>query len=163
MPLNYIDTSALLKRYVEEVGSGRIDALLVDSAAVSSIARVEIASALARRTREGALSPEQREEIYAQFLDDLTALVVVVAGGVVLQRAATLALAAPPDAPLRTLGAIHLASALTAFEERADQTGGIGAFVTSDRQLRRAAEGAGLHVVDPEADPAAGPQTERST
>ena len=63
-----------------------------------------------------------------------------------MERAASLALIAPADAPLRALDAIHLASALLAFEEYA---GGSGVFVTSDRQLVRAAQHAGLRVLIP--------------
>jgi predicted nucleic acid-binding protein len=99
VPLLYFDTSALIKRYVREVGSDRVDALVVqDDIAVSSLMRVEVASALARRTREGRLTTERRDEIYARFLDDLLGFVVVELDEVVLVRAAVLARTSPADA-----------------------------------------------------------------
>ena len=113
--------------------------------------RVEVASALARRTREGRLTTERRDEIYARFLDDLLGFVVVELDEVVLVRAAVLARTSPADAPLRALDAIHLASALKVFEEFAAANDARGPFVTADRPLQRAAMWAGLPVIDPEA------------
>ena len=153
MPLLYFDTSALIKRYVREVGSGRVDALLVrEAVAVSSLIRVEVASALARRTREGLLTAERRDDLHTKFLDDLQGFVVVDLDEGVLTRAADLARTSTPNAPLRALDAIHLASALVAFEAQRPEDGSGQVFVTSDRQLRRAAEHAGLTTLDPESD-----------
>jgi len=65
MSLHYLDTSALVKRYVNEVGSEQIDALMsVEPLAVSALVRVEVASVLARRMREGTLTQEQRDRLY---------------------------------------------------------------------------------------------------
>jgi hypothetical protein len=150
--LLYFDTSALIKRYVREVGSERVDALLIqESVAVSSLVQVEVASALARRTREGRLNSERRDELYARFLDDLSDLAVVDLDEGVSARAADQARTSPPNAPLRALDAIHLASALVIFEASPPEDGSAGTFVTSDRQLQRADEQAGLRVLDPEA------------
>ena len=152
MPLLYFDTSGLMKRYVREVGSNRVDALLIQATpAISSIGRVEMASALARRVRERTMTVERRDEIYAQFLSDLSAAILVVPDEALLARASELPWISPPDAPLRALDAIHLASALTVFEEFPAETGDRGTIVTADRQLQREAEHAGLSVIDPEA------------
>src|SRR6266536_3128977 len=149
--LLYVDTSALMKRYLHEVGSARIAALLqTETSAVSSIVRVEVASTLGRRAREGGISPELRDEIYTQFLKDLSATIVVEADETVLVRAANLVRTSPAAVPLRSLDAIHLASALQVFEDFASDHGHDLAFVTADRQLRRAAEYAGLRSIDPD-------------
>lgn len=55
--IDYFDASALAKRYVEEPESGRVRELLARSlVATSRITEIEIASALARRCREGDFS-----------------------------------------------------------------------------------------------------------
>ncbi len=57
MPLTYLDTSGLVKRYVPEVGSAWVEQLCRrEPVSTSLIAIPELASALARRTREGALT-----------------------------------------------------------------------------------------------------------
>lgn len=72
MPLVYLDTSALAKRYVQEVGSEWVVRLCQrEPAAISLIAIPELASALARRTREGALSAQERDTLFQAFLRDL--------------------------------------------------------------------------------------------
>ncbi len=151
MPLHYLDTSALLKRYVDEVGSEQMDALLASGPlATSVLVRVEVASALGRRTREGLLTEAESEDIYDDFLGELADFAVFAITPDVLDRAALLTRTSPSTAPLRALDAIHLATALFAFERHPAEDGSAGAFVTADRQLRCAAEHAGLRVIDPE-------------
>ena len=152
MPLYYFDTSGLIKHYVPEIGSERVDALLVqEAAAVAAIVRVEVASALARRAREGGLTTAQRDTLYARFLNDLSDMIIVPLDEALLARAADLARTSTLDAPLRALDAIHLASAFVIFETHPPEDGSAGTFITADRQLGRAAEHAGLRVIDPEA------------
>ena len=57
----YCDTSALIKRYVEEKGTERVDALWEDCQGVSTsvVAFAEAMSAFSRRLREGLLSGER--------------------------------------------------------------------------------------------------------
>jgi hypothetical protein len=117
-------------------------------------ARIGMASVLARRTREGSITPEQRDRSLSRFHSDLVPFEMVALGLPVIDRAASLALIAPADAPLRALDAIHLASALLVFENTADDVaGGSGLFITSDRQLLRSAQYAGLRVLNPESEP----------
>jgi len=74
--MRYFDASALAKRYVREKGSAKVRRLLSsDVAATSRYSAVEIASALARRAREGAISPDDRERTLAalQFDERLVA------------------------------------------------------------------------------------------
>ena len=141
-----------MKHYLPEVGTERVDALFSsEPVAVSFITRVEVASTLARRTREGTLPADERDRIYQQFLDELSDMITVTDGQAVIERAADLARTSAPNAPLRALDAIHLASALVIFEAYPPDDGSNGTFVTADRQLRRAAEHTGLRVLDPEA------------
>ena len=61
MTTYYLDTSALIKRYVDEPGSDWLQATLSTqpppSIIVVHLAIVEVTSALARRLREGLLTP----------------------------------------------------------------------------------------------------------
>jgi hypothetical protein len=63
----YLDTSALVKRYIDEVGSNWVRTLLVQSPPPSLIvvhlAIVEMTSALARRRREGLLSAAEYAQV----------------------------------------------------------------------------------------------------
>ena len=56
----YLDASALVKRYVAERGSDEVIALMAgaDAAATSLVSRAEVAAALARAVRLGALDGE---------------------------------------------------------------------------------------------------------
>ena len=74
----YFDASALVKRYVRERGSAKTRRLLaVDAAATSRISEVEIASAIIRRSREGAFTIAKRDRMLAALQTDFPALLVV--------------------------------------------------------------------------------------
>ena len=68
----------------------------------------------------------------------------------IVQQAATFLLTAPPHVRLRSLDALHIASAQAAFARA--RRGGltVGSFVTSDRALLDAPAWVGLHVLNPE-------------
>lgn len=62
MSVFFLDTSALVKRYVAEVGSQTVTELVSAphvTIVVADITRAEFASALNRRLREGSVSAEQ--------------------------------------------------------------------------------------------------------
>jgi hypothetical protein len=67
----FLDSSALAKRYVQEHGSARVDALLAtaSSLGVSVLGPPEVVSAFCRRRREGRLTRAQ----YAKARDALFA------------------------------------------------------------------------------------------
>ena len=71
MPFYQCDASGLVKRYVDEVGSDWVRAI-VDLAAVNiisiaDITRAEVTSALARRAREGVITLDERDELIQTF------------------------------------------------------------------------------------------------
>ncbi|HEY9706764.1 MAG TPA: type II toxin-antitoxin system VapC family toxin, partial [Oculatellaceae cyanobacterium] len=71
----FLDSSALVKRYVPETGSAWIQAI-ADAATgnlliISRITWVEVLSALARRQREGSLSDTDVDLIIQRFRYDL--------------------------------------------------------------------------------------------
>lgn len=126
----YLDSSAMVKLVASEPESPALSARIADAATVSSeIARVEVLRAIRRSGGDREMLERGREVIRRVGL--------LRVDGRVLELAAD---AEPAD--LRTLDAIHLASALILSE-------GLGAFVTYDRRLVAAAEQAGLGVQSP--------------
>lgn len=71
----YFDTSALVKRYVTEVGSEWVNALLASADAplvlISHLTLVEATCAFARRAREGGLLPQALEDVLRLFEYDV--------------------------------------------------------------------------------------------
>lgn len=151
MPLHYVDTSALAKRYLPEEGSDWVNALFsTGPLAISNLAVVELASALARRTREGDLTAETRDAIFRTFLADIERLVVLELGAEVMQHATTMILGAPRSIRLLSLDALHLATARVAFAKAQRRGVAVGSFVTADTGLAAAASWAGLTPLTPE-------------
>jgi predicted nucleic acid-binding protein len=67
-----------VKRYVEETGSATVRRVLTSQAVTTSrLSEVEVASALARRCREGTLSRHERDRALAAIPTDLAFLYVV--------------------------------------------------------------------------------------
>ncbi|MGB6554833.1 MAG: type II toxin-antitoxin system VapC family toxin [Candidatus Binataceae bacterium] len=136
----YFDTSVIVKRYVQEIESPWARKMLRRYRIVTSaIAPVEAVSALCRRRSLGELTHEDFDAIAARFRADRDYWELVEVGSEVLTRAEDLL----RHAPVRTLDALHLASALL-FQEEA----GIGLpFVTADRKQGAAASSLNLRIV----------------
>lgn len=154
MVLAYLDTSALVKRYVVERGSAWITQLCeTDAIAISAIASAEFASTLARKAKEGVITAGQRDTLFRLFLSDSRSYVVMRIHKTVVQRAVVMLLAAPSGVRLRTLDALHSASAERAFTRARSRGIATGDFVAADSNLLAAARWAGLSTVNPEAHP----------
>ena len=129
----YLDTSALVKRYVAETGSAIIQELLrrEEVAGTATIAYAEVYSGFTRRHREGYVSKRQYALACREFEREWPAYVHVELRGEVL----TLARDLIQRHTLRGFDAIHLASALTLHAGlREDVT-----LVASDNRLLHAA------------------------
>jgi predicted nucleic acid-binding protein len=139
-PWAYFDTSVLVKRYVEEEGTGQSRALLGRHHLLSSaILPVEALAALGRRREARDLSEAGFGAILERLKRDRMHWELVEATRAVLNRAEQLA----GGQGLRALDALHVASALE-FENATELR---IPFVTADRRQREAAERAGLNVV----------------
>jgi uncharacterized protein len=104
----YFDTSALVKRYVDEPGRREVQQLLRRHECVTSaISSVELRSALRRRVTENSLDASRLPEILRRVVADRAYWTVVEVGTEVLRGAETLV----SIHPVRTLDAIHVASA----------------------------------------------------
>ncbi|MEO6596424.1 MAG: type II toxin-antitoxin system VapC family toxin [Planctomycetota bacterium] len=106
----YLDTSWLVKLYVDEPGSAGVRKVVdADSdVVVSDLAYVEFHSAVARRRRERTLAARSAATLVARFRKDWSERVRVAVSLDVLLRAADLL----SEHPLRSLDALQLASAL---------------------------------------------------
>jgi predicted nucleic acid-binding protein len=137
----YFDTSALIKRYVSEKGSGRVVSLLRRHDLLSSaITPVEVMSALCRRKRNGELSDEDFAVTLNRVQGERTRWELVELGGTVLSRAEEII---QGRVPMRALDAIHVASLVT-FQAA---SGTRIPFVSGDERQREAAGHIGLDVV----------------
>jgi uncharacterized protein len=131
----FLDSSALAKRYIEEKGSDRVEAILSSASglAVSVLCVPEIVSALCRRRRERKLSTEEYRNAKASVLSDLDdATLIGITEEVVAQAVALL-----ERFPLRSADALHVACAA---EWSTDL------FVSADDRQCRAARAHGLKV-----------------
>jgi predicted nucleic acid-binding protein len=105
----FLDSSALAKRYIEEKGSDRVEAILSSASvlAISVICVPEIVSALCRRRRERKLSTEEYRNAKASVLSDINdATLIGITEEVVAQAVALL-----EHFPLRSADALHVACA----------------------------------------------------
>jgi uncharacterized protein len=137
--MRYFDASALVKRYVREEGTTKVRRLLASDVPVTSrLSAVEIPSALARRGREGAFSPEDRDRAVAALEADLASMLVVELTKDIVMRAQALI----RRHPLRAGDAVQLASCLYIQDELGEKT----TFIGFDDRLADAALSEGLAV-----------------
>jgi uncharacterized protein len=134
----YLDTSWLVKLYVDELDSAAVRKIVVASSdvVVSDLAYVEFHSAVARRRRERQLTARTASSLVARFRRDWPRRIRVAVSRDVLLRAANLS----GKHPLRTLDALQLASALLL----ADGAPEVPRFGAADARLVAAAAANGL-------------------
>jgi hypothetical protein len=129
-----------VKRYVREPGTALVRRLLADSSpATSRLSEVEVASAVARRFREGALSVAARDRVLRAWAADLPALHLIE----VTDETAGLARALLLRHSLRSGDAVQLASCLVLQQSLRSPV----PMVAFDARLREAAGNEGLSVV----------------
>ncbi len=136
----YFDTSVLVKRYVEEPGSGLARRLLRRYRFLSSaVAPVEAMSALSRRRASGDLAERDFAAIRLRFVRDREYWELVELTPAVLDHAETLV----QETALRTLDALHMATALS-FQSA---SGLRVPFITGDERQREMAARFDMNVL----------------
>ena len=136
----YFDTSALVKRYVDEPGRREVLQLLrQNECVVSAMLPVELRSGLRRRVTEGSIDAARLPAILKHVAADRPYWTLVEVGTDVLADAETLVAAHP----IRTLDAIHVASAQL-FAARVSMPG--LTFVSADKRQTETAAAVGLVV-----------------
>lgn len=134
----YLDTSAIVKLYVDEEGSPLVRSAVEASSAVatSRIAYAETRAALAAAARQGRITAEERSAAAAAFRADWRSFSVVHVTQELVELAADLA----EEKALRGLDAVHLASSVLLLQ----RTGQEVWFLSWDRHLNQAAAEMGL-------------------
>ena len=129
----YLDTSALIKRFVNEKGSPLVHSLVQrrEPVATAKIAYAEIFAGLARKLREGHLSETLHALACRQFERDWQAYLRVELQDDVLFLARDLI----QRHPLKGFDAVHLASALSLRSALGEEI----TFAAADKRLLRAA------------------------
>jgi predicted nucleic acid-binding protein len=146
----FLDTSALVKHYHDEKGSQAVNRLWEDEHArlfISRLSVLEFVSAFAAKHRAYEVDLEQFTVVRNRFLADLgdgrpRAVSLTDSH---YQLAERLLREHAPEAPLRTLDALHLASAMLLHKGSP-----LDAFVAADRQLIRLATDNNLPALNPE-------------
>ena len=136
----YLDTSALLKRYILESGSAAFEDFFAANAPFQSsrLTLVEARSALARRRRIGQITRKLELDAFEELRTDIQdgALVLHALADSHVTHALDI-LAKVPKVSLRTLDALHLSIA---------QEIGAARFATSDRNQGDAARLIGFEL-----------------
>ena len=111
----YLDTSSLVKLYVEEEESSRVADLVRSSkvTGTSLVAYAEARAAFARRFREKAFTPREYKRLTSSFDEDWDNYLIVRVTKELVRQAGYLA----EKHGLRGFDAIHLSSAVTLREE----------------------------------------------
>ena len=140
MDYAYFDTSALIKRYVEEIGRREVlERLRRNRCVISAILPLEVRSALRRRVADNTLDARRVATILKRFAADRSYWTVIEVSSEVLAAAEVLTGAHP----LRALDSIHVASAKLFGDRMAAQT---FTFVSADTHPTRVAEALGLRT-----------------
>jgi predicted nucleic acid-binding protein len=147
MMVYYLDSSAWVKRYFEERGSDWVDGLFEESQLLScsTLGLVEVMATAARRRAAGAIDAAGFTETKDWLLEEWGSFLWVGVTPEVVDRS----LKVTEGFALRGSDSVHLASALQLRDDL-----GIDAvefaLVTSDQELKSAAQKAGLAAVDPQ-------------
>lgn len=132
----FLDSSALVKRYVREPGTDLVLAWCdrADEFVVSVIAVPELISAFCRLRREGRLSADQYRTLKTDLMTDLADALIMDTSPQVLK----VAVQSLETHTLRAMDAIHIGCATAAA---------VDCFLSADRRQYAAAEAIGLKVV----------------
>lgn len=161
MPIYYLDTSAVMKRYVPELGSEVVEELfdglteseslttsyLSESLTTSYLTVLEANSAATRLLGGNVINQRDYQRILGQLTRDMRSpgvTVIPVRNELVEEAVATVR-----TYSLRALDALHFTSAVLASRNSSD---GQNLFmVTADRELMEACEAHGISTLNPQA------------
>ncbi len=134
----YLDTSALVKLYIDEEGASQIREGVRDAevAATCEIAYVELRAALARHQRDGSLKPTEHRRALRDLHADWPQFFLITIGSSLVRAAGDIA----ERYHLRAYDAVHLASSLAVQVQIKEAV----TFACWDRTLVEAAIRAGL-------------------
>jgi predicted nucleic acid-binding protein len=136
----YLDTSALVKLYVDELNSDAVRQYVEQAELIATcpLTYVEARATIARKVREGEFTRRVQERLVTALDGDWEQYLIVDVSAALCRFAGDLA----ETHPLRGGDAIQLASALTTDSEAQGEV----LFLCFDERLRTAAEAEGLFV-----------------
>jgi predicted nucleic acid-binding protein len=148
MTIYYADSSALVKKYVNENGSDwTLQALAAPAVVITAqLTLIEIASALNRRVRDGTVTAYDYARLVNDFRDDCRDRFQIVTFD---QALVNLSWAVLERHALRAYDAIHLASALVMDRQLVEAGLTAPVFLAADDRLLKAAQAEGLAVDNP--------------
>ncbi len=134
----YIDSSALVKRYVMEDRSVEVQKIIVEAEALGTcvISRTEVTAALSKAVRTKVITRPAAAEALSSFVADWDSMIRIQLSESLCSRAARIAW----DLSLRGYDAVHLATALFWSEELDEDV----TVATFDRELWKATRGTPL-------------------
>lgn len=146
----FLDTSALVKRYISETGSIWVKAITdparENDLAIAQITWVEVISALSRRQREGSLSSDDFDSVFQDFRNDFdTQYRVIEVDQMLIQSAGQLVI----QYPLRAYDAVQLAAALRVQSMFSQMPDIQLIFLSADNRLLNIAQSEGLVTDNP--------------
>jgi uncharacterized protein len=150
----FLDSSALVKRYAVEPGSGWItnltEAAAGNECVISALTSVEILAAVFRKVRLGSLTPVQARQVALVFRHELITLFRLISvNAAILNKAQALV----SVHPLRASDAVQLATALEVQSQNVASGLPLLVFLSADQVLNQAATAEGLQVDDPNLHP----------
>jgi uncharacterized protein len=150
MGIYFLDSSALVKRYVSEIGSSWViqllDPALNHDVFIAAIASVEIIAAISRRARSGSLTAQDAMMICTQIKADLgTDFEIIEITELVISSAMALA----ESYQLRGYDAVQLAAATAVNRLGIANNLATVIFVSADNELNAAAVREGLTIENP--------------
>ncbi len=146
----FLDSSALVKRYVNEKGSGWIkeitDPQTGNTIVISRITWVEVLSAFTRLQRENKIDPANVTRMIQTFRYDWdTGYKVIETGRGIIEKAGEYI----RKHPLRAYDSVQFASAMTLYSFFLHTESGVFIFVSADDRLITAARQEGLPAENP--------------
>ena len=137
----FIDSSALVKRYLNENGTAWVINLVKSPSVRVSIAHLTVVEVVAAMTRR--LPAHQARATSNAFRRDFTSdFAVILIGNEVIERALTLAM----KHRLRGYDSIQLSAGMSVLER---ESSGEVTFIASDLELLQAAKAEGFLIADP--------------
>jgi predicted nucleic acid-binding protein len=137
----YLDTSALIKAYVEESHSDTVISAIAkaDTVATHTISYVETHAAFARLYREQILTLDQFERVKRDFVEDWEAYFQIPFTQSLMLRSVEIA----EICALRAYDSVHLAAADILFQQNQQ----VVIFASFDQRLNQAASQLGLQLM----------------
>jgi predicted nucleic acid-binding protein len=154
MTVYFFDSSALVKRYVAEIGSAWVMSLcnptLKNTVFIAAITAVEITAAISRRSRGGNITPDDAKTVYSQLKIDLQSEYQVIE---ITDTIINFAMALAEKHGLRGYDAVQLAAAKAINNLCIANSLHPLTFISADQELNNAAVKEGLVVDNPNNHP----------